>query len=196
MSVTEFLLEICFHVIFMVVALSTLYFVVISPLSETMIKDQLDHTFGTGDGLFMFNRSGDVTKGLEQLILYLEQVSYTNNPAAEKGARLTDPRINAVIISIVSCGLAILGGGLLIYFKNPPILWPVISSAVVVTACLITDIIIIKTLVSNIQYVDIGSLFNIGIENPLITCKSDYTTILNTLAWRHRDYRGNYPKFA
>lgn len=186
MNKKEFLLEIFFHIFFMVLALSILYFAVISPLSEQLIKNQLEFSFSNFSGASILDIP-QVTSSIQGLINFLNSVNYDTfkDPSLNM---IQNPVTNAAIIGSVSCVISLIVILLLIFKGKTPYLWPMFSSLVVVASCLTLDVIIIKYLVSGIQYVDVGSLFNFIIQNPNVGCSSDFSTVYDGLTWRYSSF--------
>jgi hypothetical protein len=196
MNTREFILEILFHIFFMVLGLSIIYFTIISPLSERLIRKQLEYSFGTFQGDSIFNIPV-VLENLQELINYLNSITYTNNPAADPtSSMIQNPVTNTIIITCVACGVSMLAVIAFVLKTRAPFLVPLLSSFVIVLGCLITDVLIIYFLVSNIQYVDIGSLFNYLIQNPDIKCTPNYTTIMDKVKWKYINISNELPKLA
>ncbi len=175
----------------MVLALSILYFAVISPLSQQMITDQLEFIFGNFKGVSIFDIP-QVTSQIQLLIKHLNSINY--NTLDPMSSMIQNPVINAAIITTVSCVISLIVILLLIFKWKTPFLWEMFSSIVVVTSCLVLDIVIIKYLVGGIQYVDVGSLFNYVIQNPNITCNSDFSTMYDSIASKYGSAVDIYPK--
>lgn len=167
----------------MVLALSILYFAVISPLSEELIKNQLEFSFSNFSGASILDIP-QVTSSIQGLINYLNSVNYDTfkNPYSNL---IQNPVTNAAIIGSVSCVISLIVILLLIFKGKTPYLWAMFSSLVVVTSCLTLDIIIIKYIVSGIQYVDVGSLFNYIVQNPVVGCSSDFSTVYDSISWKY-----------
>ncbi len=178
----------------MVLALSILYFAVISPLSEQMIKNQLEFSFSNFSGGSIFDIP-KVTGSIQELINYLNSINY-NTLADPSSNMIQNPVTNAIIIGTVSCVISLIIILLLIFKGKTPYLWEMFSSIVVVASCLILDVIIIKYLVSGIQYIDVASFFNYVIQNPVLTCNSNFSTIYDTLAIDYVDASVGYPKIT
>lgn len=167
----------------MVLALSILYFAVISPLSEQLIKNQLEFSFSNFKGASIFDIP-QVTSQIQSLINYLNSINYDTlkDPSSNL---IQNPTTNAAIIGTVSCVISLIIILLLIFKWKTPYLWAMFSAAVVVTSCLVLDVVIIKYIVGGLQYVDVGSLFNYAIQNPNVGCSSDFSTVYDTIAWKY-----------
>ncbi len=175
----------------MVLALSILYFAVISPLSEQIIKEQLEFSFSNFKGASILDIP-QVTSQIQSLINYLNSITYDTlkDPTSKLNQ---NPVTNAAIIGSVSCVISLIVILLLIFKWKTPFLWAMFSSIIVVTSCLVLDIVIIKYIVGGMQYVDVGSLFNYMIQNPNISCSSDFSTVYDSNAWKYGSAYG-YPK--
>jgi hypothetical protein len=192
MNSKEFILEIFFHIFFMVLALSILYFVIISPLSGELIKNQLEFSFSNFQGANILDIP-QVVSSIQELINYLNSLNYDTlkDPSSNL---IQNPVTNAAIIGTVSCVISLIIILLLIFKGKTPYIWSLFSSIIIVTSCIILDIIIIKYIVSGIQYVDVGSLFNYIIQNPTIGCSANFSTIYDNLSWKYGLAYG-YSKF-
>ncbi len=176
----------------MVLALSILYFVIISPLSGELIKNQLEFSFSNFQGANILDIP-QVISSIQELINYLNSLNYDTlkDPSSNL---IQNPVTNAAIIGSVSCVISLIIILLLIFKGKTPYIWSLFSSIIIVTSCIILDIIIIKYIVSGIQYVDVGSLFNYIIQNPTIGCSSNFSTIYDNLSWKYGLAYG-YSKF-
>lgn len=167
----------------MVLALSILYFVVISPLSEQLIKNQLEFSFSNFKGASILDIP-QVTTQIQSLINYLNSINYDTlkDPTSKL---IQNPVTNAAIIGTVSCLISLIIILLLIFKWKTPYLWAMFSSIVVVASCLVLDVVIIKYIVGGVQYVDVGSLFNYVIQNPNVGCSSDFSTVYDSNTWKY-----------